>query len=119
MNPSLATWKEDLHNLYATNGMNPSETQLRQFVAGLLSQALEGKSTKATWYRLSPGHVRALVKLHQAILHYGRNSIHIRNEMADTTAPFALTKDEWTNFSYLRHFGLAHHADRENPRSGK
>lgn len=119
MIPNLLTWKPDLHNLYATNGMNPPERVMQEFVAALLRQALEGKSTTATWYRLSPAHVRALIKFHQAVLYYGRNRIHIRNEMADTSAPFALTKDEWTNFTYLRHFALVAHFDEENPRSGE
>jgi hypothetical protein len=78
-----------------------------------------GASRKATWYKLQPGHLRALVKFHRAILHYGRNRIHIRKEMYDVTGdcPFRLTLDELTNFSFLRTFALVHHADL-NPRSG-
>lgn len=78
-----------------------------------------GASRKATWYKLHPGHVRALVKLHRAILAYGKNRIHIREEMYEVKGdcPFRLTLDELTNFSFLRTFGLVHHAD-ENPRSG-
>ncbi len=119
MTPNLTNWKEALHDLLATSGGTPTERALQDLIAALLRQALEGKSTKATWYRLTPAHVRALVKFHQAILYYGRNRIHIRKEMADTTAPFALTKDQWTNFSFLRTFGLVAHYDPENPRGGE
>jgi hypothetical protein len=79
-----------------------------------------GQSRQATWYRLGAGHVRSLAKLHLAILHHGRNDIAIRQEMYEAEgAPFQLTTDEWSNFSYLRVFGLVHHADREHSRSGR
>jgi hypothetical protein len=79
-----------------------------------------GQSRAATWYKLGPQHVGSLAKLHLAILHYGRNDIHIKEEMKDANgAPFQLTDNEWTNFSYLRTFGLVHHADREHARSGR
>lgn len=66
-----------------------------------------------TKHALLSGHVSALLKLHRAVLHYGRNAIHIRNEMADCPgAPFQLTRDEWSNFSKLRYHGLAAKTDR-------
>jgi hypothetical protein len=72
-----------------------------------------------TPHRLSAMMVEALFKLRAAVRHYGRNSIHIRDEMYDAKgAPFELTTDQWSNFGKLRYFGLAHHADKENPRSG-
>lgn len=72
-----------------------------------------------TPHRLSAMMVEALFKLRASVRHYGRNAIHIRDEMYEAKrAPFALTTDQWSNFGKLRYFGLAHHADRENPRSG-
>jgi len=68
-------------------------------------------------YRLNSGHVSALFKLREAVRYYNRNKVHIRREMGPGT-PFELSRDEWTNFSYLRFFGLAVHADPENPRGG-
>lgn len=70
-------------------------------------------------HRLTALHVECLFKLRAAVRHYGRNSIHLRGDMRAEGCPFRLSDDSWTNFSALRYFGLAHHADRENPRSGK
>jgi hypothetical protein len=69
-------------------------------------------------HRLTALHVECLFKLRAAVRHYGRNSIHLRDDMRATGCPFRLSDDQWTNFGKLRYFGLAHHADRENPRSG-
>jgi hypothetical protein len=53
------------------------------------------------------------MKLRKAVLHYGRNEIHIRKHMADCLgAPFQLSKDEWSNFTKLRYHGLAAKCDR-------
>lgn len=64
---------------------------------------------RETEYRLSSGHVSALFKLRDAVLHYGRNSIHIQREMhaVAETCPFKLSDSEHSNFSYLRIHGLA------------
>jgi hypothetical protein len=80
-----------------------------------------GQSRNARWYTLHPGHVRALVKFHRAILHYGRNRVHIRKEMYDVAGdcPFKLTYDEINNFSFLRTFALVAHFDQDAPRSGE
>jgi hypothetical protein len=52
------------------------------------------------------------MKLRRAVLHYGRNAIHIRNEMADCPgAPFQLSRDEWSNFSKCRYHGLVAKTD--------
>src|SRR5438105_287472 len=79
-----------------------------------------GEPAKETKYRLNSGHVSALMKFAKAVHILGRNSIHIRREMYSVTpdCPFKLGADEWTNFSYLRIFGLVVHADPEKPRSG-
>jgi hypothetical protein len=62
-------------------------------------------------------YVDALLKFRAAVRHYGRNSIHLRKDM-NQFSPFPLTFDQITNFSKLRMFGLAVHADKQNPRSG-
>jgi hypothetical protein len=72
-----------------------------------------------TAHSLSTLYVEALFKLRAAVRHSERNSIPLRNDMRATGCPFLLSDDQWTNFGKLRYFGLAHHADRENPRSGK
>jgi hypothetical protein len=118
MIPDLTNWKDCLHNILVTSGGTPQERALQEFVAALLRQALAGKSAKATWYRLQPAHVRALIKFHLAVLRLG-NRVHIREQMYDVKGdcPYRLTYDELNNFSYLRTFALVHHAD-ENERSG-
>jgi hypothetical protein len=66
------------------------------------------------------GHVSALRKLLLAVKRYGRNSIHIYDEMKCARGePFQLSDSEWTNFSHLRYHGLAQHADKYNPKSGR
>jgi hypothetical protein len=71
-------------------------------------------------HSLAAMYVEALFKLRAAVRHYDRNSIHIRHEMyAAKGSPFQLTTDQWSNFGKLRYFGLAHHAGKENPKSGK
>jgi len=78
-----------------------------------------GARTTPTLHTLKSGHISALLKFRQAVRHYNRNRVHIRKEMADLQgAPFQLTKDEWTNFTKLRYFGLVAHADEKNRRSG-
>lgn len=62
-------------------------------------------------------YVDALLKFRAAVRHYGRNSIHLRKDM-NQFSPFPLSFDQITNFAKLRMFGLAVHADKENPRSG-
>lgn len=83
-----------------------------------MTHCLTCKCDKPTKYHLRSGHVSALAKLRHAVFHYQRNRIHIRKEMFATGSPFDLTFDELTNFSYLRFFGLAVHADEENRKSG-
>lgn len=73
---------------------------------------------KLTGHSLAALYVEALFKLRAAVRHYDRNSIHLRDDMRAAGCPFQLSDDQWTNFGKLRYFGLAHHADRENPRSG-
>jgi hypothetical protein len=68
-------------------------------------------------HSLAAMYVEALFKLRAAVRHYDRNSIHLRKDMP-AGSPFGLTFDQVTNFGKLRYFGLAHHADKENPRSG-
>jgi hypothetical protein len=68
-------------------------------------------------HSLSTMYVEALFKLRAAVRHYGRNSIHLRKDMP-AGSPFGLTFDQVTNFGKLRYFGLAVHADDQNPRSG-
>lgn len=72
-----------------------------------------------TSHSLTALYVEALFKLRAAIRYHGRNSIHLRDDMRPEGCPFRLSDDAWTNFGKLRYFGLAHHADRDNPRSGK
>ncbi len=70
-------------------------------------------------HRLTALHVECLFKLRAAVRHYNRNSIHLRNDMRAEGCPFRLSDDSWTNFAALRYFGLAHHAEKDSPRSGK
>ena len=72
-----------------------------------------------TAHNLAGMYVEGLFKLRSAVRHYGRNSIHIRDEMRAMGCRFRFSDDPWTNFGKLRYFGLAHHADKESPRSGK
>ena len=67
---------------------------------------------KSDHHRLTPGLISALSKLILAIHHYGRNSVHIHDEMkAAKGAPFQLTDFEWNNFTKLRFHGLAFKVD--------
>jgi len=68
-------------------------------------------------HSLTTLYVDALFKLRQAVRHYGRNKIHLRKDMGKDS-PFPLSFDQLTNFSKLRMFGLAVHADPKNPRGG-
>lgn len=65
-------------------------------------------SLKSYWHALTPGLISALSKLLLAIQHYGRNSVHIHDEMkACKGAPFQLSDFEWNNFTKLRFHALA------------
>jgi hypothetical protein len=77
------------------------------------------KCDRDVWRTLSSVQVRALVKFRQAVRHYGRNRIHLKREMFDTNLPFKLTLSEHNNFAGMRPFGLVHHGDPENPKSGE
>lgn len=69
-------------------------------------------------HRLTALHIESLFKFRAAVQYYGRNSIHLRDDMRAEGCPFRLSDDSWTNFAALRYFGLAVHADAKNPRSG-
>ncbi len=85
----------------------------RDGTARAVVQALRPYLLQPAAHRLLSGHVSALMKLRKAVLHYGRNEIHIRKQMADCLgAPFQLTKDEWSNFTKLRYHGLAAKTER-------
>jgi hypothetical protein len=67
-------------------------------------------------HNLTALYVDALLKFRAAVRFYRRNKIHLRKDM-NQFSPFPLSFDQVTNFSKLRMFGLAVHADT-NPRSG-
>jgi len=91
----------------------------REDNARTVLKALMPYLKKPAAHSLSQIHVSALFKLREAVRHYGRNSIHIRKEMYDAKgSPFQLATDEWSNFTKLRYFGLAVHADQDKTRSG-
>jgi len=71
-----------------------------------------GHSLSPSKYRLNSGHVSALFKLREAVRYYNRNSIHLRHDMGPG-APFQLSIDELTNFSFLRIYGLAVHDEKK------
>lgn len=77
------------------------------------------KCDRDVWRTLSTVQVRALVKFREAIRHYGRNRIHIKQEMFDTSLAFKLTLSEHNNFAGMRPFGLVQHGDPDNPKSGE
>ncbi len=78
------------------------------------------KPERNNWRRLNARHGVMLYKLLLAVRHYGRNDIHIRDDMKRAQgARFQITDDEWTNWGYLRYFGLAVHVSKENPRNGR
>jgi len=62
-------------------------------------------------HTLTPGPVSALRKLQAAVHYYGRNEIHIHDEMKMSNAAFKLTDFEWNNFSQLRFHALAFKVD--------
>ncbi len=68
-------------------------------------------------HSLTAMYVEALLKFRAAVRFYGRNRIHLRGDMG-AKSPFPLSFDQITNFAKLRMFGLAVHADKQNPRSG-
>jgi hypothetical protein len=71
------------------------------------------------WHTLSPGAVSALVKTVKAVHFYGRNRVHIHDEMKGNVPPeFRLSDFEWNNYSCLRFHGLVAHADKDERRSG-
>lgn len=76
-------------------------------------------SMKQYWHRLAPGAVSALIKLLKAVHYYGRNSIHLHDEMKAGGDPaWRLSDFEWNNFSILRFHGLAHQDEKKPHRSG-
>ncbi len=68
-------------------------------------------------HNMTATYVDALLKFRATVRHYGRNKIHLRKDM-NQFSPFPLSFDQITNFSKLRMFGLAVHADKKNSRSG-
>lgn len=78
-----------------------------------------GASLQEYWHSLTPGLISALTKLLKAVHFYGRNKIHIHNEMkAAKGADFQLTDHEWNNFTKLRFNGLVAKFDSNTTRSG-
>lgn len=71
-----------------------------------------GASMKEYVHSLTPGLVKSLVKFGEAIKCKGINDIHLQTEVD-------LTKNEYNNFQKLRYWGLVHHADKENIKSGR
>ena len=71
-----------------------------------------GASITENTHSLSKGLVASLIKFGEAINMKGENDIHLQTE-AD------FTKNEYNNFQKLRYWGLVHHADRENSKSGR
>lgn len=82
-----------------------------------LLKALRPYFKTVSTHSLTAMYVEALLKFRAAVRFYGRNKIHLRGDMG-TTSPFPLSFDQVTNFSKLRMFGLAVHADKTNSRSG-
>lgn len=79
-----------------------------------------GALMREYWHTLTPGIVSALVKFLKAVRHYGRNDIHIHDEMkAAAGAPFQLTDHEWNNFTRLRFHGLVAKVHSEENQSGR
>jgi hypothetical protein len=77
-----------------------------------------GALMREYWHSLTPGVVSALIKLHKAVIFYGRNEIHIHDEMkASGNYEIKLTDHEWNNFTKLRFHGLAAKCDA--PRNNK
>jgi hypothetical protein len=77
-----------------------------------------GALMREYWHSLTPGLVSALVKLHKAVMFYGRNRIHIHDDMkASMNYQIKLTDHEWNNFTRLRFHGLAAKCD-EKGKSG-
>lgn len=68
-------------------------------------------------HQLTVMMVDALLKFRAATRHYGKNRIHLRRDMNRDT-PFPLNLDQITNFTKLRMFALAVHADRGRTNSG-
>lgn len=95
-------------------------TKTRDENARRVLQALMPYLKKPAAHSLTKMHVSALFKFREAVRHYGRNRIHIRQEMYDVKGecPFRLTYDELNNWTKLRYFALAVHADRDATRSG-
>lgn len=71
-----------------------------------------GASMKEYIHSLTPGLVKSLVKFGEAISCKGTNDIHLQTEVD-------LTKNEYNNFQKLRYWGLVHHANKENIKSGR
>lgn len=63
-------------------------------------------------HSLTPGLVKSLVKFGEAISCKGTNDIHLQTEVD-------LTKNEYNNFQKLRYWGLVHHVDKSNIKSGR
>jgi hypothetical protein len=96
---------------------NPALT--REDNARRVLQTLMPYLKKPAEHSLTKMHVSALFKLRAAVQHYGRNKIHIRKQMYDAKgAPFQLSTDEWSNFTKLRYFALAVHAEKGKTRGG-
>jgi hypothetical protein len=65
-----------------------------------------GRPFRIWKHRLTPGLVSALIKFRAGVQYYGRNDLHLHNDMKIPGSPFCLTDFEWNNFSKLRFHGL-------------
>ena len=63
-------------------------------------------------HNLTPGLVTAFIKFVNAVKEKGVNDVHLATEVE-------LTHNEHANFQKLRLFGLVHHADKTNIKSGR
>lgn len=71
-----------------------------------------GASITENTHNLSQGLVKTLIKFAEAVRQKGENNVHLQTETN-------LTKNEYNNFQKLRYWGLVHHADKNNSKSGK
>ena len=91
-----------LNTDYKYKNQNTMETQKTDYPQNCptCNASLMGR-----WEYITKGHIKLLNKLHLAVKHYGRNSIHLQEDMN-------LTKNEYNNFQKLRYNGLIAHASR-------
>jgi len=71
-----------------------------------------GALMKKYWHSLSRGLVDTFREFVTTVKRKGRNEIHLQEDMT-------MSNNEYNNFQKLRYWGLVHHADKENLKSGK